>query len=317
MAIVNPNVARPVGLVDVVATVAGGGDVSGPGVAVDGNFASFDGITGKEIKDSGIPQQSIPDLQKGLGETFISPNPSFDDETLSIDGDFKTYAVITSTFSSNIQLSNTFRDVAPYQELIIKDFNNNALENVIRITREDGATIEGANELLINTNGGEVRVAAYLGNIFKSIEPSNQIKVFALSSVDRNIIKIPSSASTNVARIMWEASTQQLKIFKDNAEAEVLKISFRNNFITAGVINVFPGSGAFEVNDTEFPVATSAYFTEDGLVDSAFDLTQAQDQIEIKSLIDFGNNDFFNIDFKLKLTGSHFILTGTFDRILL
>lgn len=44
---------------DVTVTVDCGGDVFGPAIAVSGNLASFDGVTGKLIQDSGIASSSI------------------------------------------------------------------------------------------------------------------------------------------------------------------------------------------------------------------------------------------------------------------
>jgi len=45
-----------------VAGSSGSGDVTGPGSAVDGDIAVFDGVTGKKIKDSGV---AIDDLVQG------------------------------------------------------------------------------------------------------------------------------------------------------------------------------------------------------------------------------------------------------------
>lgn len=49
-----------------ISTGGGGGDVTGPAGAVDGNIAIFDGATGKIIEDSGVAISSITTgLQSG------------------------------------------------------------------------------------------------------------------------------------------------------------------------------------------------------------------------------------------------------------
>lgn len=44
---------------DVTVTITCSGDVFGPGIAVNGNLASFNGVTGKLIADSGISTASV------------------------------------------------------------------------------------------------------------------------------------------------------------------------------------------------------------------------------------------------------------------
>jgi hypothetical protein len=55
-------------------TPAGAGDVIGPVSAVDSNFASFDGTTGKAIKDSGVsPADFATSAQGSLADTAVQP----------------------------------------------------------------------------------------------------------------------------------------------------------------------------------------------------------------------------------------------------
>lgn len=55
-------------------TPAGAGDVIGPVSAVDSNFASFDGTTGKAIKDSGVSPADFATAAQGtLANTAVQP----------------------------------------------------------------------------------------------------------------------------------------------------------------------------------------------------------------------------------------------------
>jgi hypothetical protein len=90
----------------------GSGDVAGPASSVDGNFAAFDGLTGKLIKDSGTsPASFATAAQGGLADTAVQP--------LDI-ADFETTTELNGRDAANrdrenhtgTQLSNTISDFA-------------------------------------------------------------------------------------------------------------------------------------------------------------------------------------------------------------
>lgn len=63
---------------------SGGGDVTGPGVSVDGSIALFDGVTGKLLKDA---EKSITDLRAPSIQTLASAGtvtPTFGNDLVTI-----------------------------------------------------------------------------------------------------------------------------------------------------------------------------------------------------------------------------------------
>jgi hypothetical protein len=92
-----------------------GGDVIGPGVAVDSNFAAFDSTTGKLIKDSGskasdfaTPSNSLK-LDQTTPQTIINGQPIQDTLTVSelvaTDGSKKLQSLAVGTYPSLTELS--------------------------------------------------------------------------------------------------------------------------------------------------------------------------------------------------------------------
>ena len=69
----------------VIPSGGGGGDVEGPASATDGNIATFDGTTGKLIKDSGVAVSSVITDAETVVSTLVNYGPN-----LITNGDFDT-----------------------------------------------------------------------------------------------------------------------------------------------------------------------------------------------------------------------------------
>jgi len=73
----------------------GGGDIVGPGSAVDGQIVLFDGVTGRMVKDSGFTPSSFTNLSTG-GLSRVVSNTTFNDTLFVFCGDSTTELAIFS-----------------------------------------------------------------------------------------------------------------------------------------------------------------------------------------------------------------------------
>lgn len=74
---------------------AGSGDVSGPASATDGNVATFDGATGKLIKDAGTPSTSLllrPDIVGTVSQSGGVPTGAIVERGSNANGEYVRWA---------------------------------------------------------------------------------------------------------------------------------------------------------------------------------------------------------------------------------
>ena len=84
-------------------TAAAGGDVTGPASALDSNFAAFDGVTGKLIKDALVSAASFATAAQGaLADTAVQPG-----DPVSINAQTgTTYTLVLSDADKLVTLDN-------------------------------------------------------------------------------------------------------------------------------------------------------------------------------------------------------------------
>ena len=255
---------------------AGTGDVMGPASAVDSNLASFDTITGKLIKDSGIPQANVAiksevttEIQNAVvgmhtnkGSYDAATNtPDLDTVPTGIsNGDFYTVSVAGVFFTKNMEAGDV---------LIADQDNPTLLSHWTRLQKNlDAAGIKIAYESNADTNayddaekaklatvesgatadmtGAEIKTAYELESNTNAFEDLEKAKL-AMIDVDTTLAKGSVFIDTNQVNGTDQstATTPRNVIIGHDGPTSV---HARQNLVVLGYNNA-PGSNYRGVND--------------------------------------------------------------------